>query len=251
MNYVTRTLKKLKEEVLGKVIYDLVKYGFGVIFSLIAGGTYFGWFDIVIALPLWALLFTIFSAVQLTSAIWAKIAAAKLKPLVVSNRTDQLTQLLNTNALQEDLIVAIIDARKQNQPLSIILLDIDDFKLFNTQYNSIVADHILSKLGELLMFDKRITDTIYRQHTRGDEFVIITRNTSLTYARIAAERKHKTIASIGLRIDGQRDPLNLTVCCAIVELASTDTKGSLLERASEVMKQAKRYPGKNRIEAVV
>lgn len=251
MNRITRTLNKLNEEILGKALYDLLKYGFILLVGLITSAVFFDWMSITVSLPLWTLLALITLTVIVTSVIWAKMADAKLKPLVESNRTDKLTQLLNTHALQEDLISAIDNARKLNEPLSIILLDIDDFKLFNTNYNSIIADKVLCKLGELLNSDKRITDNIYRQHTRGDEFVIITQKTSLTHARIAAERKHKTIAETGLHINGHSEPLQLTVCCAIVELSPSDTKESLLERASIAMNRAKEYPGKNRIEALV
>lgn len=251
MNYIKRTFNKLNEEILGKALYDLLKYGFILLAGLITSAAFLGWMSITVSLPLWSLLILITLTVLVTSVIWAKIAEAKLNPLVKSNRTDELTQLLNTHALQEDLVSAIDNARRLNEPLSLILLDIDDFKLFNTNYNSIIADKVLFKLGELLSSDKRITDAIYRQHTRGDEFVIITQKTSLTHARIAAERKHKTIAETGLYITGYSKPLHLTVCCAIVELSPIDTKESLLERASIAMNRAKECPGKNRIESLV
>jgi diguanylate cyclase (GGDEF)-like protein len=251
MNYLLRTLKKLQEEVLGKALYDLLKYGVIVLIGLLVGAITFGWMSRVVALPLWALLLLLLLTVLATSAVWARISAARLQPLVVSNRTDALTQLLNTHALQEDLENAIIKARSVKEPLSLILFDIDDFKRFNTEYGSIVADQILTKLGEVLLSDTRPTDTMYRQHTRGDEFVIITRNTSQMFARVAAERKHKNIAETGMHISGHREPLYLTVCCAIVELNASDTKETLLERASIAMNRAKEHPGKNRIESII
>jgi diguanylate cyclase (GGDEF)-like protein len=251
MDYLLRTLKKLREEILGKALYDLLKYGVIALAGLLVGAVTFGWMSRVVALPLWVLLILLLLTILATSAVWARISAARLKPLVVSNRTDALTQLLNTHALQEDLETAIVKTRNANEPLSLILFDIDDFKRFNTQYGSVVADQVLAKLGEVLMSDKRLTDTMYRQHTRGDEFVIITRNTSQMFARVAAERKHRNIAETGMYISSRHEPLYLTVCCAIVELNASDTKESLLERASIAMNKAKKYPGKNRIESIV
>lgn len=251
MDYLIRTLQKLKEEILGKVLYDLLKYGVLVLAGLVMSAFFFGWLNQAVVLPLWALLGGLLLAVLITSALWAKVMATRLKPLVASNRTDVLTQLLNSYALQEDLPIAIEKARVGNEALSLILFDIDDFKLFNTNYSSVVADQVLAKLGELLASDKRGTDSMYRQYTRGDEFVLITRKTSLLQARVAAERKHKDIADTGLDIPGHRDPLYLTVCCAIVELNASDTKTTLLERASVVMNRAKAHPGKNRIESLL
>jgi diguanylate cyclase (GGDEF)-like protein len=251
MNYLLRTLKKLQEEVLGKALYDLLKYGVIAIIGLLAGAITLGWMSLIVTLPLWVLLLLLVLTVVATSVVWARISAARLKPLVVSNRTDALTHLLNTHALQEDLEIAIVKARSAKEPLSLILFDIDDFKRFNTQYGSVVADQVLAKLGEVLLSDTRLTDTMYRQHTRGDEFVIITRNTSQMFARVAAERKHKNIAETGMHISSHHEPLYLTICCAIVELNASDTKETLLGRASIAMNKAKEYPGKNRIESIV
>jgi diguanylate cyclase (GGDEF)-like protein len=251
MDYLVRTLRKLKEEILGKALYDLLRYGTLALVGLVTSAFFFGWLNHAVVLPLWALLSLLLLAVLATSALWAKVMASRLRPLVASSRTDALTQLLNSNALQEDLPVAIEKARANNEPLSLILFDIDNFKLFNTNYSSVVADQVLTKLGELLLSDKRGTDSIYRQHTRGDEFIFITRKTSLLQARVAAERKHKDIAETGLDIPGHREPLHLTVCCAIVELKASDTKTTLLERASIVMNRAKAHPEKNKIESLL
>lgn len=250
MDYLIRSLRKLKEEILGKALYDLVKYGTLALVGIVTSAFFFGWLNHAVVLPLWALIGLLLLTVLATSAFWANIMALRIRPLVANSRTDLLTQLLNSNALQEDLPIAIEKARANNEPLSLILFDIDDFRLFNSNYSSIVADQVLSKLGELLLSDKRGTDSIYRQHTRGDEFIIITRKTSLLQARVAAERKHKDIAETGLDILGYRDPLHLTVCCAIVEMKASDTKTTLLERASTVMHRAKAHPGKNKIESL-
>lgn len=85
-------------------------------------------------------------------------------------------------------------------------MDIDNFKALNDKFNQTVADIILKKLGINLKSDSRITDSIYRQHEKGDEFIIITKDTNLGDATTAANRKRVTISKTGISVDGYNNP---------------------------------------------
>jgi len=166
--------------------------------------------------------------------------------------TDQLTGLPNKRALDEELKNIVNLARKEGENISIVLMDIDDFKNFNTIYGQVIADEVLKKFGALLKSDCRITDRIYRQHVKGDEFVIVAKETSLENAIIAANRKRKLIAKTGIQIENIQNPFVLTVCCGVVELnIEKDNENTILERAHAAMLQAKAIKGKNQTKSLI
>src|SRR5690606_16588237 len=101
----------------------------------------------------------------------------------------ELTGLKNHKALEEYIKERLQYYKKNDGALSIILIDIDDFKSFNSRYGYNTADLILGKVGELLRSDRRATDETFRKFSRGDEFLIITNDTSLSNAILAADRK--------------------------------------------------------------
>ncbi len=124
-------------------------------------------------------------------------------------------------------------------------MDIDNFGLINTNHGQHLADEILKKFGIFLKSDSRATDSIYRQHLKGDEFIIIARDTILDNALKAAIRKRDLIANTGIQILGYDAQFRLTVCCGIAELNANDDLDSLIERAHVAMKQAKTVMGQN------
>ncbi len=125
-------------------------------------------------------------------------------------------------------------------------MDIDNFKELNTKFTQKTADAVLVKFGTLLKADNRLTDTIYRQHVKGDEFVIITKETILENAVKAADRKRINIAKTGIQIEGYAAPFFVTVCCGVVEFnAKADNDEAILDRAFTAMKDAKAKIGKN------
>lgn len=166
--------------------------------------------------------------------------------------TDELTGLPNKKALDTELKEILTTAKKEGKNLSIILMDIDDFKKFNTNQGQNVADEVLKKFGALLKSDSRITDRIYRQHLKGDEFVIIAGETTLDNAVIAANRKRELIAKTGIQIDNVKDPFVLTVCCGVVELDhKKDDENTILVRAHSAMLMAKAIKGKNQTKSLI
>jgi len=84
---------------------------------------------------------------------------------------DQLTGLYNHRYLQERLAVSLQEAVKNNTPLSLVMIDIDQFKYFNTCFGYQKGDQILAAIGTVLA--KTITTPAYASRYGDDEFLMV------------------------------------------------------------------------------
>ena len=117
--------------------------------------------------------------------------------LLYISSTDQLSMLKNRRALQEQLSIQSEMIRRYNNKrsayfqLTIIFLDMDNFKFYNDTYGHETGDLLIAKFGELLKRVFRKVDFISR--FGGDEFVILLPNTNCIEAKRAAERVHEAL----------------------------------------------------------
>ena len=254
-SYIRKSIQKLGQDALSKAIYDILKYIIVVLITLfvaklIPGNSSFGGL-INTKFTLSALnLFLIISfCIGITLVITLFQSRKKYKALEKDNFTDELTGIFNHKALDNLLPKSIESAQKQQIKLSLIIIDIDNFKVFNTQYGYKIADKVLTKVGSLLKSDTRATDTLFRQYSKGDEFIIIAKETELSNAIIAANRK-KNLFRAGIEVDGQA--YRLTVCCGVTEFNfNTDNLDSVLVRLNNALQVAKNRENKNSVEALV
>lgn len=252
IDYIKRTYKKITDDILAKAIYDIGKYVFVVLvtyglLNLIPSNSSVG--DVLrMEISFSVLQFGLILFIAVASTIIIDFFLNKKKFALIKHdlQTDELTGIPNHRALSQDLKETIDWAKSENKTFSIILMDIDDFKNLNSTFGLKVADEVLIKFGTLLRADNRLTDTIYRQHVKGDEFIIITKETILENAVKAADRKRENIAKTGIQISGFPTPFSLTVCCGVVEFnPKIDSEETILERGFNAMKQAKAKTGKN------
>src|SRR5258706_14556766 len=85
-------------------------------------------------------------------------------------RTDPLTQLLNRPALLAQLGTEVERTRRYNAPLSILMIDVDEFKDVNDTFGHLAGDQVLVEVALLLARTARSADSVARYG--GDEFVI-------------------------------------------------------------------------------
>ncbi|KPA22766.1 Phytochrome-like protein cph2 [Shimia sp. SK013] len=166
---------------------------------------------------------------------------------VDSARLDHLTGLLNRLAFDTELAHAWLQHEKEDEPLSLILFDIDHFKSINDSHGHQVGDRVLQSLASLLKDIRlRKSDRICRYG--GEEFALILPETSGKDARKIAERIRKSIA--GHTTDCS-DDLTLIVTCSFGVASATtdhsDDPSRLLERADAALYRAKAN-GRNRVE---
>ncbi len=155
--------------------------------------------------------------------------------------TDTLTGLRNRRYLMMELGQAMKEAFQNREPLSLIMLGIDDFKLVNDRFGHEVGDDILASLAHSVRSCTRETDSAC--HYGGDALVIFMPKVAKQDALRVAERIRTHFETESLRvINGET--LGATISLGIVELAGEDTIDTFLSRADAAMYKAKSR-GKN------
>ena len=156
---------------------------------------------------------------------------------------DDLTQLYNPRHFYAQLKNEIDRANRYEQPLTLLLLDLDDFKQFNDTYGHIEGDQVLLRLGQVVKRCLRQTDSAYRYG--GEEFTIILPMTTsadgITIAeRIRTEFEKETFSPV----PGQG--VHVTVSIGLTQYKPQEDMKVFVQRADQLMYQAKRN-GKNRV----
>jgi len=147
--------------------------------------------------------------------------------------TDALTGCLNRRALSEELEAELDRARRYNLALTILLADIDRFKLVNDTRGHIAGDSVLRQVGEILRREARSVDLIARYG--GEEFVVVMPETALQGSVIFAERLRRRVMHHDFADPGE-DPLNLTISIGLASfpddrVTSADSFVALADQA--------------------
>ena len=100
--------------------------------------------------------------------------------------TDSLTHLLNRRALTIRLVAELERVRRYNSPLTMLMIDLDHFKLVNDTFGHLVGDEVLRGLAMILQRSVRSVDMVARYG--GEEFVVVLPETGETGAVAFAER---------------------------------------------------------------
>jgi two-component system cell cycle response regulator len=153
-------------------------------------------------------------------------------------RTDPLTQLLNRRALLQQLATEVERTRRYNAPLSILMIDVDEFKEVNDTHGHLAGDQVLIEVALLLARTARSVDSVARYG--GDEFVIAVPETGEAGAIAFAERLRDKIQSHAFDI-GKGEPLKLTVSIGVADFpeAKVETAEDLLDCADQALYRAK------------
>lgn len=156
------------------------------------------------------------------------------------SKRDKLTNLYNRVKIDDALNQEIERAQRHNLELSVILLDIDNFKSINDNYGHIIGDKILSSFAQILQNNTRKIDVVGRWG--GEEFIIISQNTNTKTAQILAEKLRLIIENFEFT-----SSIKNTASFGIAQFQKEDNSESLITRADNALYRAKRN-GKNRTE---
>ena len=126
------------------------------------------------------------------------------RDLQVQARTDVLTGLLNRRAFTHEASEAIGDALRHPQPMSLLLLDLDDFKRINDEHGHALGDQALQVVARTLMAERRRGDLVGRYG--GEEFCVLLRHADVDSAlafdaRLREVLRHATRGQLGFPID--------------------------------------------------
>ncbi len=153
--------------------------------------------------------------------------------------TDELTGLPNRRSLLDLLDFELKRARRFYTPLSIALLDLDDFKQINDRYGHLIGDEVLKEMARVLRSCLRSTDIVGR--FGGEEFMIIMPATSFKTAVKVMERVREAVEHTFFEPVG-----SVSISIGVTELREEDSAQDLITRADENLYKAKRE-GKNRV----
>jgi diguanylate cyclase (GGDEF)-like protein len=158
-------------------------------------------------------------------------------------RVDSLTGVNNRRHFEELAEREIARSKRQHEPLSLLLLDVDYFKQINDRRGHAVGDLALKQLCQTCLRLLREIDVFSRMG--GEEFAILLPSAALTDAALVAERVRSSVADSRLETsDGS--PLQFTVSIGISTLGAEDTLGVLLRKSDEALYRAKNQ-GRNRV----
>jgi diguanylate cyclase (GGDEF)-like protein len=171
---------------------------------------------------------------------------AALDRLQGLTRTDSLTGVLNRRGLEPVLEREAARAARTGAPLSLLAVDLDEFKRVNDRHGHPWGDRVLARVADLLQRHCRASDAVAR--LGGDEFVLVLPDTSLEGARVLAERILSATAGADLlggcptRIAGERVTISIGIACG------SEAPRDLVARADSALYQAKRA-GRDRVGA--
>lgn len=168
-----------------------------------------------------------------------KNAEALLKKIAIR---DELTGLYNRHVLENIIGKEFFQADRYQLPLSVTLLDIDNFKKINDQYGHPTGDAVLRLLAQTLLKNIRTSDYIVR--IGGEEILIFLPNTSQAAAQKVAEKLRRILEQVEHPNIGQ-----VTASFGVVERQPEEAYLDLYKRVDSVLYQAKQN-GKNRVEVL-
>lgn len=160
--------------------------------------------------------------------------------------TDGLTGLYNHKHFQQQLELECQRAARYGYSLSLVLMDIDNFKKINDIYGHATGDLVLKYVASWVRQSCRATDLVARYG--GDEIAVLLPHTDLAGAREFAERVRLRVAGDGVRDEVEGVTVHLTVSLGVAQFGRGLTTLDLVKRADAALYQSKRS-GRNQVSA--
>jgi len=151
---------------------------------------------------------------------------------------DGLTELFNHAAFSGFLTREFVRARRNSRPLSLLFLDVDDFKDFNTRKGHLFGDQVLRQVAQVLKAQCRGYDIVARYG--GDEFAVLAPETDIDGGRILGERFVRSVSEC--REGSAVDSIALSIGVASFPTHAAEPE-DLIRKADEAMYSAKRAGG--------
>lgn len=184
----------------------------------------------------------IFSTILLFFLLFLRQFKVRKKLLLLS-KTDSLTALLNRTGLFKEGNKLVKKAREEQLELSVLLFDIDFFKLINEDFGHSVGDAVLKKIAELVSETMRSRDVLAR--LGGEQFVAILPSSDLDHAKAIAVRVLEKIAQYNFNKLGVKRTITLSL--GVANIKNTNAAfDDILHAADLAMYQAKAQ-GRNQV----
>jgi two-component system cell cycle response regulator len=187
---------------------------------------------------------TLEASLERERALAAQLEEANRR-LQVESVTDPLTELPNRRGLDQQLQRTVAQARRQQAPLTLLMLDADHFKRVNDTHGHAAGDLVLKKLA--LTIERALRQADFLARVGGEEFVAVLPFTPLEGAEIAAERIRACVEE--LEIAWEETTLKVTIsvgCAAVSDFSDAHATELTLRRVDDALYKAK-SEGRNRV----
>lgn len=172
-----------------------------------------------------------------------------LEAIRFESLTDELTTLANRRHFEESIERAVKHANEVDEPLSLLLTDIDHFKKFNDNYGHQTGDQVLRLVGLAVKQNIKGQDIACRYG--GEEFAVILPRTDLDQAATVAEHIRRSVICKELVKRSTGENLGrITISIGVATYRPGDTANALLGRADAALYGAKRA-GRNMVKCEV
>ncbi|MFA9498061.1 MAG: diguanylate cyclase [Deltaproteobacteria bacterium] len=165
---------------------------------------------------------------------------SKLENLAI---TDGLTKLYNLRHFYHLLEIEIDRCRRYGHPLALLLLDIDNFKVYNDTYGHLEGDKVLVKIGQIIQSCLRTMDTAFRYG--GEEFTVILPETTAEEANNVANRI-RTAVEFENFFPEPENIVTVTISVGVTEYYNKESLSAFIKRADQAMYLSKEK-GRNAI----
>lgn len=173
-----------------------------------------------------------------TASEVTELKEAELKIKKMAER-DFLTKLYNRHMFNEYSMQYINMFMRYKTPVSLIICDIDHFKVINDTYGHLVGDEVLIKIANIIESSTRESDIVARWG--GEEFAILLPKTSLDEAIVVAEKIRKNVAVIPHDKVG-----HVYISCGVAQLEEGETQATWFKKVDDLLYKAKES-GRNRV----
>jgi diguanylate cyclase (GGDEF)-like protein/PAS domain S-box-containing protein len=158
---------------------------------------------------------------------------------------DGLTGLANRRCFDDTLNAEWQRALRHQLPLSLLMVDVDNFKQYNDAYGHLGGDECLQRIAKAVSSEMRANDLVARYG--GEEFAVILPNESLTGAAIVAERIRCRVEQLRLpNLGSQQHVVTVSIGAATALAAPENDPSQLVATADSALYRAK-HMGRNRI----
>lgn len=158
---------------------------------------------------------------------------------------DGLTGLANRRCFDDTLQAEWSRAMRQQQPLSLLMVDVDNFKAYNDANGHLGGDECLKRIATAVASEMRANDLVARYG--GEEFAVILPNQSLKGAAIVAERIRARVEQLRLPNRFSRDGRITVSIGAATALASGEAEAFELVAIADAALYRAKHMGRNRI----
>jgi len=175
------------------------------------------------------------SELDITRASLAKQRSiiGKIKEQAVK---DALTDLYSRRYLNESLKIHLYNFKRYKRVFSILMMDLDDFKMVNDTYGHVTGDVVLTNFARILKKTMRKSDVCIRYG--GDEFIAILAETDEKQAMAVADKIKENVSSVKFKVHGNKE-FKISISTCVTSIRNDDNIESILERVDKALYEDK------------